>query len=94
MNGCPTITTEFIERVEEMRKAQVEYYELATAKDAHNNRFVLTRMLQKAKALEQKVDAMMAQYREDIQKWIALTEPKKHSEVQGEYNFQSETEKT
>ena len=89
MERCPTITSDFLELVEQLRKVQIEYHALASGRFGQSQRHALTRVEQRRKALEQKVDHMLVQYHEDLRKWISFTEPKKHSEVQVTYEVET-----
>jgi hypothetical protein len=91
MERCPTIGSEFIDTVEQMRKVQIEHAELAGGRDGHNQRFALTRVGQRKKALEKRVDAMLVQYHADLKKWLGFTGEKKHSEEQATYEVKTES---
>ena len=90
MNNESNAFGAFIFLVNDMRRLQKEYFELATGKGAHNNRHALTRCLQCAKSAEKKVDMWLQAYALEQGLLRNYRQSVKGSEIQAEYNFSDE----
>jgi hypothetical protein len=86
----PMVTTEFVDLVETMRKAQQNYDKLFHDRDAHPTQHQIRRAEQDRKAAEQKVDVWLVSYRIDAKKYAQAFEPKETNELPGFYKTASE----
>jgi hypothetical protein len=83
--NSPTITTELVDLVEAMRKAQIECDKLINDRDANFGQHAVRRAEQARKAEEQKVDKYLATYRAELAKYVQKFEPQETNELSGLY---------
>lgn len=79
---------QFILLVEEMRKAQKEYFDLKNSKQAAFKEHDLRRLLQLCKRLESQVDRAIIQFKDNARQLILLDLTKRTDETPGAYNVQ------
>jgi len=88
----PTISNEFVDLVETMRKAQLSYDKLFNDRDAHPTQHQIRRAEQARKDAEQKVDVMLVSYRIEVRKFTAWSGEKRTDQQPGLYAASKDAE--
>ena len=85
------IDAEFVETVQQMRKAQKDYFELVTSKEAPLKRDEISKALRRAMFLEGQVDKMLIAFKDKTRQLLLLDLMKHTDETPGAYNVEHET---
>lgn len=79
---------EFVKLVEEMRRAQKDYFEMKNSKQAQFKEHEIRRLLQACKRLEVQVDRAIIQFKDNARHLVLLDLTKRTDETPGAYNVQ------
>ena len=82
----PTVTSDFVDLVETMRRADDYYLEMIMDRDGKFTQFQERRAAQAAKVARDRVDQWIAQYRKDLKAYVQAFEARKTDETQGTFN--------